>query len=435
MRRPLPRPTSARRPPGDGVALWVTFALVHAGLTWLGVVVAPASSFADVDLYRWWVHLGLDHGHWPVLDEPWVYPVGALLPMVLAGLATTWSTTGYAVAWCVLVTALDAAATLALVSRPDRPGRATAEPRVSTAGAWWWLGFLALLGPVAIGRLDAVVAPLVVLALLAARRRPAVASAVVTLGAWIKVAPGVLVLPLLAAARRPLREVVAPAAAVCAVVMGAVAAGGGLRHLASFVTTQATRGLQVEAVAATPWVLALPWRDDVAVKLNDVLITWEVHGPGTAAVAGVLDVLMVVAVAAAAGALWLARLEGRAAEALLPGALVLTLLLVVLNKVGSPQFLAWVAAPVAVALGRPGRSDRAWRRRAAAVALVAAGLTQLVFPWGYGGLLAGDWPVAVVLAARNVALVALLVVAAQGLAAVTRRTPEQRAAPAGAQPT
>jgi len=152
-------------------------------------------------------------------------------------------------------------------------------------------------------------------------------------------------------------------------------------------------------------------------------------------VAGVLDVLMVVAVAAAAGALWLARLEGRAAEALLPGALVLTLLLVVLNKVGSPQFLAWVAAPVAVALGRPGRSDRAWRRRAAAVALVAAGLTQLVFPWGYGGLLAGDWPVAVVLAARNVALVALLVVAAQGLAAVTRRTPEQRAAPAGAQPT
>jgi hypothetical protein len=40
-----------------------------------------------------------------------------------------------------------------------------------------------------------------------------------------------------------------------------------------------------------------------------------------------------------------------------------------------------------------------------------------------------------VLAARNVALVALLVVAAQGLAAVTRRTPEQRAAPAGAQPT
>lgn len=432
------RPGTAR---DAGVALWVAFALVHVGLTWLGVVVAPASSFADVDLYRWWVHLGLDHGYWPVLDEPWVYPAGALAPMILPGLATTWSTTAYAVGWCALVTALDAAATLALVTpvpaaaRAARTaggdgrgaahgdlahGSAPGPTRVSTAGAWWWLGFLALLGPVAVGRLDAVVAPLMVVALVSAVRRPAVASALLALGAWIKIAPGALLLPVLAAARRPVRDVVLPAAAVCVVVVGAVAAGGGLANIASFLTTQTSRGLQVESVGATGWVLARLVRGtpDITVELNETLVTWEVHGPGTTAAAGVLDVLLVLAVAAVAGALWLARAEGRAREALLPAALTVLLALVVTNKVGSPQFLAWLAAPIAVALSRPGEAGRRWSRRAGAVALVAAALTQVVFPWGYGHLLAGDPVVSVVLAARNVALVALLAIAARGLAAV-----------------
>ena len=395
-------------------ALWATFAVVHAGLTWLGVVVAPASSVADVDLDRWWMHLALDWGTWPVLDGPWVYPAGAILPMLLPALGGTTSTVGYALGWCALVTALDVAATSALLA-PDQAGS-----RTSPAGAWWWLAYLALLGPVAIGRLDAVVAPLMVLALVAAVRRPAVAAALLTLGAWIKVAPGALVLPLLLAARRPLREVVLPAAITCAIVIGVVAAGGGLAHLASFLGTQSTRGLQAEAVGATPWVLARLWRDDVGVGLNSELITWEVFGSGTTAAATVLDLLMALAVAAVSGALWLARLEGRSREALLPGALTLLVVLIAANKVGSPQLLAWLAAPIAVMLCRPGEAPRRWRRAVAVTALVAAGLTQPVFPWGYADFLAGDVAVSLTLVARNVTLVVLLGLAAAGLAGVTR---------------
>lgn len=404
-----------------GVALWAAFAAVHAWLTWVGVVVVPAESFADVDLYRWWMHLGLEYGHWPVLDGPWVYPAGALLPMVLPALGTTWSTTGYALGWCALVAVLDAVATAALVA-PARGAHAPAGPeRTAAAGAWWWLAFLALLGPVAIGRLDGVVAPLMVLALVHALRRPAVAAALATLGAWVKVAPGALLLPLLAAARRPVREVLAPAAGVCAVVVGLVAAGGGLGHVASFVTTQTTRGLQTESVAATGWVVAGLWRDDVRIELNDALITWEVHGPGTTAVLPVLDLLLVLGVAALAGALWLARLEGRAAPALSPGALALLAVLVVTNRVGSPQFLAWLAAPVAVALARPDRAPARWRRSVATTALVAAALTQVVYPWWYAGLLTGDPLTTALLALRNTLLVVLLALGVAGLVAVLRR--------------
>lgn len=402
--------------------------MVHLGLTYLGVVVVPAEAFYDVDLYRYWMYLALERGVWPVLDTPSVYPAGALVPLALPALLTTASSTGYALGWCAMVTALDAAAVVVLL----RTGRAHGG---RARGAWWWLAFLAALGPVAVGRLDAVVAPLMVITLaLVAReaRWTRVATALLTAGAWIKVAPGALLLPLAAAARRPLREVVLPAAAVCAVVLAGVAAGGGLSRVAGFLETQGDRGLQVESVAATGWVLASLAADDVRVALNEELITYEVAGPGTAAATAVLDVLLPLAVAAIAGVLLLARRRGRADEAVLPAALVLLVVLVVTNKVGSPQFLTWVAAPVAVLLTvvedrRPDvRRSRStdwsprWVVTAASLALVAAGLTQVVFPWGYMALLTGHSAVTAVLVARNVLLAALLATAVAGLVGAVR---------------
>lgn len=402
-------------------AVWTAFGLVHLWLAVLGVVVVPAEAFHDVDLYRWWMYLALEQGHWPVLDDAWVYPVGALVPMLLPALGTTLSTVGYAVAWCLLVTALDAVAVVVLLRRT-----------AVTTGVWWWLAFLALLGPVAIGRLDAVVSPLMVVAMVLAVRSPpatALATVLLTVGAWIKVAPGALVLALFAAARRPLRDVVVPAAAVCAVVVGAVAAGGGLGRVAGFLTTQHGRGLQVESVTATPWVLAALGRDDVRIVLNEALTTYEVSGPGTTAAAAALDVVLAVAVATVAGVLLLARRRGTAETALVPAALVLLTALVVTNKVGSPQFLTWLAAPLAVLLTTRGtRDDRGRRPRwlvaAAALTLVTAGLSQVVFPWAYLELLLGAPAPAGVLAVRNALLVAVLAVAAVGLARAVRVAPD-----------
>ena len=443
------------RPIAGRAALWLVFMLVHVWLTYLGVVVVPAEAFHDVDLYRYWMYLGLHEGSWPVLDEPWVYPAGAVLPMLLPALVTTFSTPVFALAWCAMVTALDAVAVATLV-RPVPARESGAEPagptrpdvvheRAGTAGAWWWLAFLALLGPVAVGRLDAVVAPLMVIALATARRTDQgmrLAAALLTFGAWVKVAPGALLLPLVAAARRPVRDVVLPAAVVCIVVVGTVTAGGGLARVLGFLTTQQGRGLQVESVAATPWVLAVLVRDDVVIRLNEALITYEVAGPGTPAAAAVLDAVLLVLVAAVAVALLGARRRGRADDALLPGALTLLLVLIVGNKVGSPQFLTWVAAPIAVLLtgplrdaasstrpsrmataGPPGAVPR-WLHVAGVLALVAAGLTQVVFPWGYMDLLttgAGGGSVALVLAARNVCLLALLTCASVGLLQAVRR--------------
>ena len=396
--------------------LWTAFGAVHAWLAFVGVVLLPARAFYDVDLYRYWVAAGIDGGPWPVFDGPWVYPVGALLPMLVPAAVTITSTAGYALGWSALVTVLDGVAIGALLRRGG------------VRGAWFWLAFLFLLGPVAIGRIDAILAPIVILALLVATRRPRVAAALLTLGAWIKVAPGVLLLPLLMIGRRPVRDVVVPAALVSAGFVGAVAAGGGLRNAVSFLFAQDARGLQVEAVAASPWVLAALVRRDVTIYLNRTLTTWEIAGPGTAVMARALDVVLPLAVIGLALLLWRAR--SRPLDVLLWGSLAFSTLLIVANKVGSPQYVGWLAPPVAVALatltapadGGPARLPAAVARLAGAVLVIAA-LTQVVFPLAYTFLLGSNPLVTVVLVARNAGLVALLI----AVAAMLARGPRVRA--------
>jgi hypothetical protein len=376
---------------------------VHAWLAFLGVVVIPNQAFWDLQLYRYWMWLGVHVAQWPGLDAGWVYPAGAMVPMLVAGIGGLGYGSGYAIVWSLMVTALDAAALAVLMRR-----------RNGLAGAWWWTAFLLLLGPVAMGRLDAVVAPLVVVALLWGVDRPAVASFLLAVGAWIKVAPGALLAPLFLAARRPWREVVVPAAALSAVVIGTVVGLGGGAQVFSFLFEQGARGLQIESIGATPWLLVAVFTTRIQRFMNQDINTWEIYGPGTAQMAALLGVLFTVAIAAGAVLLWWRRERlGRRLwtdrseryELLVRGAMLVTLAMLVFNKVLSPQYIGWLAGPVvvAVALGLPG-----WDRTRRLV-LVVAGATQIVFPWLYSQITYGGAGTTLVLAARNVALVVMLV--------------------------
>ena len=385
------------------VALWVTFAVTHAWTALLGVGALRQAAFFDVELYRLWVASGSGYGWWPVFDHDWVYPVGALLPMS-ALLPWATSPVGYAVAWAVLVTLLDAAAVLALL-RGTRSG---------LAGAWWWVGAALALGPVGMGRLDGLVAPITVMALVWAARRPRVAALLLTVGAWIKVAPGGALLALATAARRPWRDALVPAAVLSALVVGgALVLGAGLRVL-GFLGQQDGRGLQVEAVGATPFSLARLWDGGIRAVLNTDLNTFELEGVDTSLVARALDVAMVLAVVALLWLGWRARQVRPAGSPsaavdvplLLLMSFALAIALFTFNKVGSPQYMSWLLPAVAVALGVEGWSSR-WRAPAVVV-VVAAALTQWLFPLDYLGFLWAWPPVVLAEAVRNVLLVWLL---------------------------
>jgi len=374
--------------------LWSAFVLVHAVLIGLNLS-GIGWPLGDVErVYLGWAEGTVSGAVRLGIDTDFVYPILAMAP-ILASLA--FGAPLYAYTWLGLVTLLNAAAFGMLTGR--RPGQATAF------AAWWWLAFLLLLGPVGLARIDAITAALVILGLLWLRTRPLIGAVLLSLATWVKVWPVAALITLAVASTRRWR-VIAVFAGTSVVIIGvAMLFGSGLTIL-SFVTEQTNRGLQIEAPVASWWLvqsaLGIP---GILVYYDQEILTYQVIGPGTDAVIAVMTPLLALCVGAALLLGWRAQRAGTSVDRLFPPLLLaLVLALIAINKVGSPQFMTWLAAPVILGLVV---SPRAWRGPAVVVLLMAA-LTQLVYPYFYNGLLATTPTMVLVLSVRNLLELLLL---------------------------
>ncbi|MFI8631187.1 glycosyltransferase 87 family protein [Microbacterium sp. NPDC077663] len=379
------------------VLLWAAFVLVHAGVALLGFVL-PNEPMGDVyRVYEPWSRAVFSGGGIVGVTQDWVYPQLALLPMLLAHLPAG-LLGDYTAGWAVLVTLVDAVAFAVLIGRVRSRGR--------VAGAVFWLAAIVCLGPVGMYRIDAISVPLAILGCLWLLRRPGLAAALLAAATWIKVWPAALLAAAVVAVRRR-ATVIAAAALVSVAVLGAVVAGGGADHALGFVTGQTGRGLQVEAPVSAPYVWgALLGSDGSAVYYDQGLLTFQVTGPHVDLVIAAMTPLLAASAAAVLLiGVWRLR-RGAPFVRLFPVlALALVLVLIVVNKVGSPQFHTWLFAPVVLGLV----IDRRRWAAPAALACVAAALTQLVYPVLYGGIVTPAILAVVVLTLRNLVLVALLV--------------------------
>jgi hypothetical protein len=102
---------------------------------------------------------------------------------------------------------------------------------------------------------------------------------------------------------------------------------------------------------------------------------------------------------------------------LAPLSLALVMCLIVFNKVGSPQFMTWIIAPVILGL----IVDRARFAPVAIVALVMAALTQVFYPFYYNLILELNPLMVVVMTVRNALEIAVLAMAVYLLAGAKRR--------------
>lgn len=393
------------------------------------VLLAAGAQFAqiygDVTLYHWWANRGITASVWPVLHEVWVYPAGALVPIGLPVLfGGGWPT--YAAIWTVMVIALNAWATWMLVrgGRPA-PGSLATEPalpgatdllrRRSYVAALWWCAFLAALGPIWLGRLEGVIAPMMLVALVLARRNPTLAVALATFGAWIKIAPGAIVAVLAASSRRLsdfALKVVAPGTVVSAIIIGLALAGGARSRALSVFGEQTGRTLQAESVAATWFSVARLWNDGVRIEFNQDIFTFEVAGTTARQVATVLDFALPIAVVLLALLVIVVarrRPDATKLDVVLYGTAATLLALIVFNKVGSPQFIAWIGPAFAAALALASPDERRrWLVPSLSLLGIAA-LTQVLYPMAYGAFIDGQsWMIAVA-AVRNFGVVALLI--------------------------
>ena len=356
-------------------------------------IIVTGRVLGDLPLYRTWAELGLNHGVWQGITVEWVYPVGALLPVTLAALGGPLL---YQLMWFLMTATLNGVAVAALTSNLRR--------RDGYQAAWIWLLFSFILSPVGLLRLEGLTAPLVIAGLVLLASRPVLAGVLLSMATWIKVWPAAVLLAVVAVSRRRI-TIILTGAVITGVTAATVWALGGLKFLTGFVSMQSDRALQLEAPVTTPWVwLAALGNQHTTIYENLVISTREVSGPGTRFMASIMTPLMFAAVLCIFVLILLAlRRTTDASGLLLLGALALVAAFVVFNKVGSPQYMLWIAPIVAV-----GVAHNWWLWRIPAYLMTAiALLTTLVFPVFYMPLLDGD-PVAVaLLSGRNALLVVL----------------------------
>ncbi|TFD31160.1 glycosyltransferase family 87 protein [Cryobacterium cryoconiti] len=376
------------------VLLWIGFALVHGVLVWL-CFASTGWPLGDVEgVYLGWAAGAAAGADVVGITTGFVYPLLALLPILTA---LAFGPGLYSVTWLGLVTLLNAGAFALLLER----GRS----RRALLAAAWWLVFLLMLGPVALARIDAVTVPLAIVALLLMRTRPVWATVLLTLATWVKIWPVALIGALFVVSRRRWRVAVAAAVTSLGILIAALALGSGL-NVFSFVSEQTNRGIQIESPVAAGWMWQAALRvPGTYIYYDQQILTFQVIGPGTNAAIAAMTPLLLLGVAAVLALAGFRIRSGADPVSLFPPlVLALVLTLIVVNKVGSPQFTAWLAAPVILGLLVHGR---AWRFPAVLV-LVIAGLTQLVYPHLYDLLLVADPAMVLVLTVRNALEVVLL---------------------------
>lgn len=385
-----------RRPTVRGGML--AFVLVHGALLlWLWPTIARGDALGDLEMYREWAVAAFRGDHIIGLRSDWVFPLLAWLPI---GLANLFGPEAYQAVWFGMVTVLNLLATLVVL------GTTRDDPR--PYAAYVWLAGILLLAPVSMLRIEGFVAPFVVAALLWLRRWPFIAGVILAVMTWVKVWPAAILAAVLAS-RQGRGRILPAGILVTAAVTVVSSLTGGLTHLLSFLSKQAERALQIESPLAT-----LPmWLDTLGVSgyytyYNRVLDTPEMGGAVPTFIAAISTYLLIAVFVIIVGMIAAQRFRGVVTgQLMLTGALALVTTTVVLNKVGTPQFVLWLLPVVVVGLV----TRDPWWHRIAWLLLATCALTTAVFPFMYAALEQQHIVPIIVLTLRNLLLVTIFAMA------------------------
>lgn len=323
------------------VAAWLATRLVMVAD--VGYLHADPVDYEDVHLYATWAsdvaNFNLPTG------EFWQYPPGAALVLVIPRLGLAFG--DYGESFVVYMLLVDLVGFALIAAFAQRKGNYT--------GVWVWILGIAALYRFPVLRFDLVPTVIAMGALFAIHRRPGWFGALAGIGAFIKVWPVVVLFGEWDRRRLARSALIAAGVFAAAMVVAAILLGNPL----SFLGEQGDRGLQQEAVGATPWQLRSFVRGiDVPAILR--YGSFEIPSSTADTVAKGLKLLELLALALAA-VWWLARdraiKAGRTvlANASLARDFVFTILLalVITSPVLSPQYMIWLIGVAAMLLSDP----------------------------------------------------------------------------------
>jgi hypothetical protein len=374
----------------------VAFIVVHILIIGFSELFDNGSATGDIDYYRRIAFEILNDHKWPIVTEntfePFLYPPLAMIPMLIPGIfpAAISSLFVYKLYWYTMILFLNYIVSRRLYDLYIIRGSRSFlfNPCI------YYLIFLLCLGPVSVSRLDIIMLDLTILGLSFFFYNPKVTSILITAAAWIKILPAALFIPLFIVIRNRVKSVLLPAVIVSLIICLNLVWSQNFQLFFNFIFGQSNRGLQVESIFATPFLLfALVTNSGNMILDNIAIITFEINSPIASFISQyILNPLLIISVIVAVIFTLKAKyklkehLEGNFNIFLYSG-LTIFLSLLIFNKVGSPQFVTLLAAIISLGLASYTESNQRNFRIFSIVSILIAFSTFLVYPLFYVGII------------------------------------------------
>ena len=348
--------------------LFITLVLPYPEGKWLK---------GDVDLYNFWAK-GLVKGIFPIDDSMWQYPplagVVFAIPQWLFGNALT----GFIL--FMIVIDLLILITLLITGLNIFKFNSSSTRLNGLSGAWFWVLWPILMGPLALTRFDVVPTLFALLALIALSNkkvRPYLSGFLLSIGALVKLWPMLL---LVIYPKKVIKKVSTSFISTSVLVilfMSTWSVG-----FNNFLNNQTSRGLQVESIAATPFVLAKLFGANVEYPFRYGSL--EVQAAFAAEIGFLLNLFTLIVFMI----LFILNYRNKLNNLnLFDKALVIVMISIALSRVFSPQFWVWLGGLAALALV----NKETKLKKVIVLLSISAFLTQLLYPGQYVQLLSGEF--------------------------------------------
>jgi hypothetical protein len=331
----------------------------------------------DVDLYNFWAK-GLVKGIFPIDDQMWQYPplagVVFAIPQWIFGNALTGFITFMIIFdLLILITLL-----ITGLNRFKLNSSSTSIDGLS--GAWFWILWPILMGPLVLTRFDLVPTFFALLALIVLSNRkirPYLSGFLLGIGALVKLWPMLLfvIYP-----KNTIKKV--STSFVSTIVLVILFMSTWSVGFTNFLNNQTSRGLQVESIAATPFVLAKLFGANVEYPFRYGSL--EVQALYANQIGFLLNLFTLIVFMI----LFILNYQNKLNYLnLFDKALVIVMISIALSRVFSPQFWVWIGGLAALAL----INKETKLKKVIVLLSISAFITQLIYPGQYVQLLSGDF--------------------------------------------
>ena len=331
----------------------------------------------DVDLYNFWAK-GLVQGIFPIDDSMWQYPPLAGIVFAIPQWIVGNSLTGF-IAFMAIFDLL-ILITLLITGLNRFNTNSTTTSFYGLSGAWFWVLWPIVMGPLTLTRFDVVPTFFALLALIALSNkkvRPYLSGFLLSIGALVKLWPMLLLVIYPKAVLTKVSTSFISTAVLVLLFMSTWSVG-----FTNFLNNQSSRGLQVESIAASPFVLAKFLGKNVEYPFQYGSL--EVNAQFASQIAVMLNLLTIIVFAVILVLNYQNRLNYLN---LVDKSLVIVMISISLSRVFSPQFWVWIGGLAALAL----INKETKLKKVIILLTISAFLTQLIYPGQYIQLLSGDF--------------------------------------------